>query len=673
MDSEINLFISHKCIDLTLWAVNVFERCGSIVLRLPFVLLLEIWWKNRDICLINDFFANLSFFSCCKVDRIVEFIQMPNLGRPAMVLFSFSVVLFLFFFLLLSLHHMVQVYSHGISLFFLGVASSLSMNYVASEQPERSELKLDRFSRLEKHAFYLIAQLALCLAQTYLIELESSFSYAMLAVFLAPFIAYICGYPGHRLMYSHNIACSLTVVFIFFYMIRRIPRILGVFKNVWEDFRNTLLHLSLIEGFTAIGSRIHFVELLTTAWVSIFFLRMLLDVTKNERSLSEIGIVILLSVAEATSTPLSLLAFILVIIQMCTRAECIARVIIGSSNGHSLFFTQITLTEALAVVSLCLQTGFLGMPTQQKAFLVGFILFIATSVLLQSLYELLKPHLLCIAASHTSSRRQHLYSLILAFFLFTAPLYASFTVMRFLPVDLWCCLLVCNCTLTSVRTLSVGVIYVLTVIDSCSSETWKYYEDTVFKWKLTTQCIEILMSSLIVIHGIYSSFRGQWTFPSIVVLLFHTYLNVWSRSKEVLASITAHYIACKNISYLRPASNAELLKMRDVCSICFSEMITDARVTPCHHYFHSFCLRKWLTVKLVCPLCYTVVGLSRGVTEKTVVEPFIDSDEEITEYSSVDVEIRNVASVPQMEHSYCVSSQCQLSQRFRRPPINVSE
>uniref|UniRef100_A0A914PNH3 RING-type domain-containing protein n=1 Tax=Panagrolaimus davidi TaxID=227884 RepID=A0A914PNH3_9BILA len=37
-------------------------------------------------------------------------------------------------------------------------------------------------------------------------------------------------------------------------------------------------------------------------------------------------------------------------------------------------------------------------------------------------------------------------------------------------------------------------------------------------------------------------------------------------------------------------------------------MSSDARVTPCNHYFHGFCLKKWLFVKPVCPLCYVSLG-----------------------------------------------------------------
>jgi hypothetical protein len=37
-------------------------------------------------------------------------------------------------------------------------------------------------------------------------------------------------------------------------------------------------------------------------------------------------------------------------------------------------------------------------------------------------------------------------------------------------------------------------------------------------------------------------------------------------------------------------------------------MVDEARVTPCNHFFHGACLRKWLFVKATCPLCHTDIN-----------------------------------------------------------------
>ena len=58
-------------------------------------------------------------------------------------------------------------------------------------------------------------------------------------------------------------------------------------------------------------------------------------------------------------------------------------------------------------------------------------------------------------------------------------------------------------------------------------------------------------------------------------------------------------LAVRNISKLAKASSEQLKDRSDVCAICFTEMVEEARVTPCKHFFHGACLRKWLSVKQV--------------------------------------------------------------------------
>lgn len=45
-------------------------------------------------------------------------------------------------------------------------------------------------------------------------------------------------------------------------------------------------------------------------------------------------------------------------------------------------------------------------------------------------------------------------------------------------------------------------------------------------------------------------------------------------------------------------------------------MSSGARITPCKHVFHGFCLRKWLFVRAVCPLCYADLSKDEGLQEK---------------------------------------------------------
>ena len=52
------------------------------------------------------------------------------------------------------------------------------------------------------------------------------------------------------------------------------------------------------------------------------------------------------------------------------------------------------------------------------------------------------------------------------------------------------------------------------------------------------------------------------------------------------------------------ATAAQLEKHQDVCSICFGDLFSAAKITVCQHLFHAACLKKWLYLQDNCPMCH---------------------------------------------------------------------
>lgn len=61
--------------------------------------------------------------------------------------------------------------------------------------------------------------------------------------------------------------------------------------------------------------------------------------------------------------------------------------------------------------------------------------------------------------------------------------------------------------------------------------------------------------------------------------------------------------AVHKINSFPEATEQQLRDFDDVCAICYQEL-SSARITRCKHYFHGVCLRKWLYVQDICPLCH---------------------------------------------------------------------
>ena len=89
--------------------------------------------------------------------------------------------------------------------------------------------------------------------------------------------------------------------------------------------------------------------------------------------------------------------------------------------------------------------------------------------------------------------------------------------------------------------------------------------------------------------------------------------------------------AVSRILTLEDATDAALRNHNDVCAICYSDMLTAAKVTPCGHFFHGGCLKKWLFVQDHCPMCSAKIiedENSVTATQQDVPEENVNADDD---------------------------------------------
>ena len=95
------------------------------------------------------------------------------------------------------------------------------------------------------------------------------------------------------------------------------------------------------------------------------------------------------------------------------------------------------------------------------------------------------------------------------------------------------------------------------------------------------------------------------------------------------------------------ATETELHSHNDVCAICYSDMQSSAKVTPCGHYFHGGCLKKWLFVQDHCPMCSAKIIEEEQST--TSASP--DVQEQVVLPEAAEAESANVANVEGLQAS----------------------
>ncbi|CAD5209447.1 unnamed protein product [Bursaphelenchus xylophilus] len=593
------------------------ENSVEVTFRVPGVILLELWWIKRDLDIsevTQQIIDQNPLPGYLDLMQITEFIHRRNLDHTAATVLSYSVLLLCAMLLLLPMAKLMRIYLHGLCLSLFALAHYMSTQYIQHEKTAEPVLVLDDFVKMERHGFHFVAQMMLSVVQCFLLGMESAVGRVLLAVFTIPIIARMCGCPPDKLIVAHNIACSLAMLLICVYVLYNVPDLIQSVKQGCKRLRSLLAVRGVGFGFVVLWRRLRLAQLLCTFFVLMFSLKCYAMFVKDYDSVGEAFIS---AVAATTCSPFSLLALALTVSYISQLIAHLTQILIGADSSQHTTNGNEGMAEAFTLVFLCVQAGVLGMGSDQKIFMLKLVLFVVLSALLQSLYEVLEPHLITVGVMTTTRLSQHIRCLSLAAVLLVFPVAISYALLNLLPANLWLLMILSSCIMTSVRTVQTVAIYVLSVIETRYEEPYECFDDLTFMCRLLTLGAELLLSLSVVVYGGYVSlFHDQWSIFSILVLLFNSYFNVYRRIIAGIQSIRARRDASIKIKGLRSAAMEELKDGRDVCAICFGEFTFSALITPCRHVFHGFCLKKWLFVRPVCPLCYTDLNQSDGPESK---------------------------------------------------------
>lgn len=107
----------------------------------------------------------------------------------------------------------------------------------------------------------------------------------------------------------------------------------------------------------------------------------------------------------------------------------------------------------------------------------------------------------------------------------------------------------------------------------------------------TSQLLSLGFAGMLFWRGLY---RG-----AIIAIYLNVYLNYKKLTSGSLKVLNREKAL---ISPFRYATKSELDEFEDVCAVCLNDMEL-ARITPCHHIFHTDCLRQCLLTCDKCPVC----------------------------------------------------------------------
>jgi len=140
-------------------------------------------------------------------------------------------------------------------------------------------------------------------------------------------------------------------------------------------------------------------------------------------------------------------------------------------------------------------------------------------------------------------------------------------------------------------------------------------DDAVYAVKAAGNTIEFCFAVFLFFNGGWILYFESGGTIRALMMVIHAYCNIWLEAKAGWQTFIKRRTAVAKIDRIPDATLEQLEAHNDVCSICYQEMRSGAKVTRCRHFFHGVCLRKWLYVQDTCPLCHSPLyggGPSQG-------------------------------------------------------------
>lgn len=147
-------------------------------------------------------------------------------------------------------------------------------------------------------------------------------------------------------------------------------------------------------------------------------------------------------------------------------------------------------------------------------------------------------------------------------------------------------------------------VYGLFMADGFSNVLWEKLDDYVYYVRSTGNIMEFLFGVVMFGNGAYTMMFESGSKIRACMMCLHAYFNIYLQAKNGWKTFINRRTAVKKINSLPEVRGDQLGRIEDVCAICYQEFATSARITPCHHYFHALCLRKWLYIQDTCPMCH---------------------------------------------------------------------
>ncbi|XP_022091865.1 RING finger protein 145-like [Acanthaster planci] len=562
-------------------------RFSNVVLRLPSVFILEAIHQSRR--------------SKSRLSGSTESLASHWGLEPETVTIGSQYLGYFVVFLLhaLPLRMLIKLYKFivvGLMLLAAHLLSAYSLSVRAT----------DSHSSFPSAVTFALAQGVISLMCAQLMGTKHVWAFA---AYVLPQIANLSGLPLDAQKLAHGVAQAVTLAEVSVFTLRHVLVPYRLALIGYKTLQEYVELYGIISVIFALYNRFFVPMLYLIFWLVLFAHRLYVYYsTKDHKIFGERwALVIFAAIADCCESPWSLLGLCYTVSYTAFLVLLLCKMYLKGFNslGGETFLHR-GWTEGITVMLLAMETGLLELKKLERILLLSVLMYIALSSTIQSVYEILDPVLLALAASNDRSPWKHFKALSMCLALMATPLYLSYMLFAMFEAELWLMIIVSSCLLTTVQTFGSLTIYLLFMADHRRSTSWESLDDVVYGIHAMCHVLEFGIALSVLFYGGMESFHRDYNLLGAAVILVHCYFNVLQRAQAGWQSFLHRRDAVRKIKSLPTATQEELSSLRDVCAICFEEMAF-AKVTPCRHYFHSVCLRRWLYVQDKCPLCHKTI------------------------------------------------------------------
>ncbi|XP_004580774.2 E3 ubiquitin-protein ligase RNF139 [Ochotona princeps] len=571
--------------------------------------------------------------------------------------------------LILSQRSLFKFYMYSST--FLLVTSAVLVNYYAALHIDfyegaynASAFEIELLPRKGPSLWMAIILLQLTFGIGYitLLQIHSIHSQLIILDILVPIIGVITELPLHireTLVFTSSLILILNTVLVlavklkwFYYSTRY------VFLLVRHMYRIYGLQLLMEDTW----KRIRFPDILRVFWLTritaqatvlIYILRMANETESFFLSRDDFWDLICNLIISGCDSTLTVLGMSAVISSVAHYLGLGILAFIGSTEEDD---RRLGFVAPVLFFILALQTGLSGLRPEERLIRLSRNMCLLLTAVLHFIHGMADPVLMSLSASHVSSFRRHFPVLFVSACLFVLPVLLSYVLWHHYALNTWLFAVTAFCVELCLKVIVSLTVYTLFMIDGYYNVLWEKLDDYVYYVRSTGNIIEFIFGVVMFGNGAYTMMFESGSKIRACMMCLHTYFNIYLQAKNGWKTFMNRRTAVKKINSLPEVKGSRLQEIDDVCAICYHEFTTSARITPCNHYFHALCLRKWLYIQDTCPMCHQKVYIDDDIKdnsnvfnnngfivpnenqnpEEAVGEAAAESDRELSEDDSTD-------------------------------------